>query len=95
MPSKKDDWFYVVYLNEAIEGCSIRVLVSPSNWVKDDCLSYTELPLSADDEGMINSFLQASKNTRIPPPATWPKYKCTILESFGAIIFSIEFIYEQ
>lgn len=89
MPPKKEDRFSVVYLKKEVEGCLTRIIVAPSNWIKDDSVTYSTFPLSENDTEAVNSFLLSSTKQIVLPPELWPKYECLVLEFFGVCYYSL------
>lgn len=82
MPPKKVLKFSVIHLKQNTESES-KVVTVPCNWIKENQVTYSEIPLTEDDKEMVDSFLQLAMKLTTTPPASWPKYQCTVLESFG------------
>ena len=63
MPSKKEDKYSVLYLDQEIENCENKVLVAPSFWIKESYVLVMWSPELVESSSLNDEFTELSSES--------------------------------
>ena len=63
MPSKKEDKYSVLYLDQEIENCENKVLVAPSSWIKESYVIVMWSPELVESSSLNDEFTELSSES--------------------------------